>query len=41
VRLLSERFEQIEDKAVDDSIPIFDGKERWKVWRVRSTSRPT
>jgi hypothetical protein len=39
-RLLSDRFDQIEDKAVDDSIPIFAGKERWKVWRVRSTSRP-
>jgi hypothetical protein len=40
-RLLSDRFEQIADKAVDDSIPIFAGKERWKVWRLRSTSRPT
>jgi len=39
--LLSGNFEQIEDKAVDDSIPIFAGKERWKVWRVRSTSRST
>jgi SAM-dependent methyltransferase len=39
--LLSDRFEQVEDKAVNDSIPIFAGKERWKVWKVRSTSRPT
>ena len=39
--LLSERFEQAEDKAVHDSIPIFAGKERWKIWRLRSTSRPT
>ena len=39
--LLSGRFEQTEDKAVDDSIPIFAGKERWKIWSLRSTSRPT
>ena len=39
--LLSERFEQIEDKPVSDSIPIFAGKERWQVWSLRSTSRPT
>ena len=40
-RLLSDRFEQAEDKAVSDSIPIFAGKERWKIWKLRSTSRPT
>ena len=40
-QLLSGRFEQTEDKAVDDSIPIFAGKERWKIWTLRSTSRPT
>ena len=39
--LLSGSFEQIEDRAVSDSIPIFAGKERWKIWRLRSTSRPT
>ena len=39
--LLADRFEQTEDTAVADSIPIFAGKERWKVWRVRSTSRST
>jgi len=39
--LLSERFEQTQDKAVDDSIPIFAGKERWEIWTIRSTSRPT
>ncbi len=39
--LLSGRFDQIEDKSVDDSIPIFVGKERWNVWKIRSTSRPT
>jgi hypothetical protein len=39
--LLADRFEEIEDRAVGDSIPIFAGKERWKIWKVRSTSRPT
>jgi SAM-dependent methyltransferase len=39
--LLFDRFDQIEDKAVDDSIPIFVGKERWKIWKIRGTSRPT
>jgi SAM-dependent methyltransferase len=39
--LLSGRFEQTEDRPVADSIPIFAGKERWKIWRIRSTSRPT
>ena len=39
--LLSGRFEETEDRAVDDSIPIFAGKERWKIWSLRSTSRPT
>jgi SAM-dependent methyltransferase len=39
--LLSDRFEQTEDRPVDDSIPIFAGKERWQIWNVRSTSRPT
>jgi SAM-dependent methyltransferase len=37
--LLGDRFEQTEDAAVDDSIPVFAGKERWKIWRLRSTSR--
>jgi len=40
-QLLADRFEQIDDRPVDDSIPIFAGKERWKIWKVRSTSRPT
>ena len=39
--LLSARFEQTEDREVRDSIPIFAGKERWKIWTLRSTSRPT
>jgi SAM-dependent methyltransferase len=33
VRLLEPGFEQIDDQAVTDSIPIFAGKERWQVWR--------
>ena len=31
--LLMPYFERIEDMAVTDSIPIFEGKERWKVWQ--------
>jgi SAM-dependent methyltransferase len=37
--LLGARFEQTADVAVHDSIPIFAGKERWQVWKVRSTSQ--
>lgn len=33
--LLGEPFERLEDAAVDDSIPIFEGKERWQVWQRR------
>ena len=33
--LLAARFERTEDAAVDDSIPVFVGKERWQVWRRR------
>ncbi len=33
--LLAEHFELIEDAAVDDSIPVFAGRERWQVWRRR------
>jgi hypothetical protein len=34
-RLLLPHFECVEDQAVDDSIPIFAGKERWLAWRRR------
>ncbi len=34
-RLLSDRFERIADAEVDDSIPIFAGKERWQIWSRR------
>ena len=33
--LLSDRFERITDAEVDDSIPIFVGKERWQIWSRR------
>lgn len=31
--LLAPNFERIEDSAVDDSIAVFSGRERWQVWR--------
>lgn len=31
--LLTPAFECIVDEAVEDSIPVFAGKERWMVWR--------
>ena len=37
--LLSADFRQTENAAVHDSIPIFAGKERWQIWKVRGTSR--
>jgi thiopurine S-methyltransferase len=33
--LLNTNFERYEDAAVDDSIPVFAGRERWQVWRRR------
>jgi SAM-dependent methyltransferase len=33
--LLTPAFECIVDEAVEDSIPVFAGKERWMVWRRR------
>ncbi len=33
--LLEGAFERLEDVPVDDSIPVFEGKERWQVWRRR------
>lgn len=33
--LLDPCFELAEDKAVTDSIPVFQGAERWQVWRRR------
>jgi hypothetical protein len=33
--LLEPSFERLEDAPVQDSIPIFAGKERWQAWRRR------
>jgi SAM-dependent methyltransferase len=33
--LLAPAFDRIEDAAVGDSIPVFEGKERWQVWKRR------
>lgn len=33
--LLTPNFVKIEDAPVDDSIPVFEGKERWQVWQRR------
>lgn len=33
--LLDPCFELVEDKAVTDSIPVFQGAERWQIWRRR------
>jgi len=33
--LLDPYFELVEDKAATDSIPVFQGYERWQVWRRR------
>lgn len=32
-QLMSAHFELEWDDAVDDSIPVFQGKERWMAWR--------
>jgi SAM-dependent methyltransferase len=36
--LLGGEFDLIDDRSVGDSIPIFEGRERWQVWR-RKPSR--
>jgi hypothetical protein len=33
--LLKPAFECVADEAVEDSIPVFAGKERWMIWRRR------
>lgn len=33
--LLAGAFECVADEAVEDSIPVFAGKERWMIWRRR------
>lgn len=34
--LLAPWFEREEDRAVEDSLPVFAGRERWQVWRRRA-----
>ena len=34
--LLRQDFKCIADEAVSDSIPVFEGKERWMIWRRRT-----
>lgn len=36
--LLIPYFERIDDQPVTDSIPAFEGKERWQVWRRLDTT---
>ena len=36
---LSSAFDLIEEGEVDDSIPVFAGRERWMVWRRRPDGR--
>jgi thiopurine S-methyltransferase len=39
--LLCPNFVRIEDAAVDDSIPVFAGREHWQVWRRLAAGRAT
>lgn len=39
--LLRNDFECIADEAVADSIPVFEGKERWMIWRRRPRIKDT
>jgi SAM-dependent methyltransferase len=34
--LMAPKFERLEDRAAIDSIPLFEGKERWQVWQRRA-----
>lgn len=34
--LLAPNFVLIEDREVDDSIPVFAGRERWQIWQRRA-----
>lgn len=34
--LLADHFDLVEDSPVDDSIPVFAGRERWQVWQRRA-----
>jgi hypothetical protein len=37
-QLLGGAFEMIENKPVEDSLPLFAGKERWQIWKRKSGS---
>jgi hypothetical protein len=34
-QLLGDAFEKVEDNAVDDSLPLYAGKERWQIWKPK------
>ena len=36
--LLGGSFEKVEDNAVEDSLPLYAGKERWQIWRRKKTN---
>lgn len=36
--LLDAWFEKIEDCVVEDSLPLFAGKERWQIWKCKVTN---
>jgi SAM-dependent methyltransferase len=35
--LLADSFERVDDRPVEDSIPVFAGKERWQLWRKKGS----
>lgn len=37
--LMAPWFMRLDDQAVDDSLPVFAGKERWQVWQRRDDGR--
>ena len=36
--LLGGSFEKVEDNPVEDSLPLYTGKERWQIWRHKITN---
>lgn len=36
--LLGGWFEMVEDRAVEDPLPLFAGKERWQIWKRKLTN---
>jgi SAM-dependent methyltransferase len=39
-QLLGRYFEKFEDRAVEDSLPLYAGKERWQIWRRNGQEQP-